>query len=98
MPIVAGGSYGHPSGRFRLTAGARAISVGGAAGLAAEWRGRLGYLRHGAGVQRLADTFGDLFVRPSASGSGCIRCDVLAALHSLAPAPEWIDLIDCCEW
>jgi len=95
---MAAGSYGHPSGRFRLTAGARAVSVGDAARLLAEWRAELGYLQHADAVQMLADTFGDLFVRPSASGCGCIRCDVLAALHSLAPAPEWIDLIDCCEW
>lgn len=96
--MVAGVPCGPLVGRCLLTAGARGDSVVEAVRLLADWRAELGYLQHADAVQMLSDTFGDRFVRPSASGCGCIRCDVLAALHTLAPAPEWINLIDCCDW
>jgi hypothetical protein len=68
-----------------------------AARFLASWRVELGYLQLADAVQMLNDAYGDRFVSSSAAGHECIRCDVLAALMTLAPAMEWIDQVDCWE-
>ncbi len=97
MPIVPGIRPGLPLGRYSVTASFRAGSVAEAAQLLADWRAELGYLQLADAVQMLTDAYGDRFVSPSASGHGCVRCDVLAALKTLAPATEWIGQVDCWE-
>ena len=74
----------------------QSVSTRDAARLLAEWRAELGYLQLADAVQMLTDAFGDLYVRPSASGCGCIRCDVLADFQTLA-LTEWVNEVDCWE-
>jgi hypothetical protein len=82
-------------GSRSVTASTKTSSVAEAAQLLAVWRAELGYLQLADAVQLLSDTFGDRFVSPAASGSCRIRCDVLDALHGLAPSPEWVCQVDC---
>jgi hypothetical protein len=93
---VDGVRCGALADRCPLSDGTRDISVAEAARLLADWRAELGYLQLADAVQMLTDTFGDRFVRPSTSGCGCIRCDVLATLQTLAPT-EWVNEVDCWE-
>ena len=72
-------------------------SVADAARLLAVWFTELGYLQHADAAQLLVDAFGDRFVVVTERGQRCIRCDVLAAWHALAPAAEWVGQVACAE-
>jgi hypothetical protein len=83
--------------RGPVTAWSQTATASEAARWLAEWRAELGYLQLADAVQMLTDAFGDRFVSPAASGRCRIRCDVLAALHGLAPGMEWTCEVDCWE-